>query len=39
MVLSRIGFGFWGNVLPAGLNSITAGIGWFAVTASAGRSR
>src|SRR5215471_2660025 len=27
MVLSRLGFGYWGNVLPAGLNSITAGIG------------
>ncbi|HYZ53902.1 MAG TPA: cytosine permease [Streptosporangiaceae bacterium] len=31
MVLSRLGFGYWGNVLPAGLNAITAGIGWFAV--------
>jgi NCS1 nucleoside transporter family len=31
MVLSRIGFGYWGNVLPAGLNAVTAGIGWFAV--------
>ena len=31
MVLSRLGFGYWGNVLPAGLNSITAGICWFAV--------
>jgi nucleobase:cation symporter-1, NCS1 family len=31
MVLSRLGFGYWGNVLPAGLNSLTAGIGWFAV--------
>src|SRR5450755_2257684 len=31
MVLSRLGFGYWGNALPAGLNSITAGIGWFAV--------
>src|ERR1700741_1544266 len=30
MVLSRLGFGYWGNVLPAGLNSVTAGIGWFA---------
>src|SRR3984893_18018726 len=30
MVLSRLGFGYWGNVLPAGLNSLTAGIGWFA---------
>src|ERR1700727_400364 len=26
MVLSRLGFGYWGNVLPGGLNSITAGI-------------
>src|SRR5260370_10603912 len=25
MVLSRLGFGYWGNVLPPGLNSITAG--------------
>src|SRR5215470_14792277 len=31
MVLSRLGFGYWGNVLPAGLNAVTAGIGWFAV--------
>lgn len=31
MVLSRRGFGFLGNFLPAGLNSLTAGIGWFAV--------
>ncbi|HEY7488520.1 MAG TPA: cytosine permease [Streptosporangiaceae bacterium] len=31
MVLSRVPFGFRGNVLPAGLNSLTAGIGWFAV--------
>ena len=31
MVISRLGFGYWGNVLPAGLNAITAGIGWFAV--------
>jgi nucleobase:cation symporter-1, NCS1 family len=22
---------YWGNVLPAGLNAVTAGIGWFAV--------
>src|SRR5262249_3647973 len=27
MVLSRLGFGYWGNVLPAGLKSITAGNG------------
>ncbi len=31
MVLSRLGFGYWGNVLPAGLNAVTAGVGWFAV--------
>src|SRR5215813_908739 len=31
MVLSRIGFGFLGNILPAGINSLVAGVGWFAV--------
>jgi NCS1 nucleoside transporter family len=36
MVLSRLGFGYWGNMLPAGLNSITAGIGWFAVNSVSG---
>jgi NCS1 nucleoside transporter family len=36
MVLSRVGFGYWGNVLPAGLNAITAGIGWFAVNSVSG---
>jgi len=36
MVLSRIGFGFWGNVLPAGLNAVTAGVGWFAVNSVSG---
>jgi NCS1 nucleoside transporter family len=36
MVLSRLGFGYWGNVLPAGLMSITAGIGWFAVNSVSG---
>ncbi|HEY3610459.1 MAG TPA: cytosine permease [Pseudonocardiaceae bacterium] len=36
MVLSRIGFGYLGNVLPAGLNAITAGIGWFAVNSVSG---
>src|SRR5690242_5327962 len=29
MVLSRLSFGYWGNALPAGLNAVTAGIGWF----------
>src|ERR1700751_4747256 len=28
MVLSRRGFGYWGNILPAGINALTAGIGW-----------
>jgi nucleobase:cation symporter-1, NCS1 family len=36
MVLSRLGFGYWGNVLPAGINSVTAGIGWFAVNSVSG---
>ncbi|HEX9033376.1 MAG TPA: cytosine permease [Streptosporangiaceae bacterium] len=36
MVLSRIGFGFVGNILPAGLNAIVAGIGWFAVNSVSG---
>lgn len=36
MVLSRLGFGYWGNTLPAGLNSVTAGIGWFAVNSVSG---
>jgi NCS1 family nucleobase:cation symporter-1 len=36
MVLSRLGFGYWGNILPAGINSITAGIGWFAVNSVSG---
>ena len=36
MVLSRSAFGFWGNWLPAGLNAIMAGIGWFAVNSVSG---
>jgi nucleobase:cation symporter-1, NCS1 family len=36
MVLSRRGFGYWGNILPAGINSLTAGIGWFAVNSVSG---
>src|ERR1700761_672204 len=36
MIQSRISFGFIGNVLPAGLNSVTAGIGWFAVNSVSG---
>jgi len=36
MVLSRRGFGYWGNILPAGINSLVAGIGWFAVNSVSG---
>jgi len=36
MVLSRIGFGYWGNWLPAGINSVVAGVGWFAVNSVSG---
>ncbi len=36
MVLSRLGFGFIGNVLPAGINALVAGIGWFAVNSVSG---
>jgi NCS1 family nucleobase:cation symporter-1 len=36
MVLSRIGFGFLGNILPAGINALVAGIGWFAVNSVSG---
>jgi len=36
MVLSRIGFGYRGNILPAGLNAVVAGIGWFAVNSVSG---
>ena len=36
MILSRISFGFFGNALPAGLNAIVAGIGWFAVNSVSG---
>ncbi len=36
MVQSRISFGWVGNLLPAGLNSVTAGIGWFAVNSVSG---
>jgi len=31
MVAGRSAFGFRGNALPAGLNALSAGIGWFAV--------
>ena len=36
MLLSRIGFGFLGNILPAGINAIVAGVGWFAVNSVSG---
>jgi NCS1 nucleoside transporter family len=36
MVLSRISFGYWGNALPAGINAVIAGIGWFAVNSVSG---
>jgi NCS1 nucleoside transporter family len=36
LVQSRGAFGFLGNILPAGLQSITAGIGWYAVNSVAG---
>ena len=36
MVISRLGFGYWGNALPAGLNAVVAGIGWFAVNSVSG---
>jgi NCS1 nucleoside transporter family len=36
MVISRSAFGFLGNILPAGLNSVVAGIGWFAVNSVSG---
>ena len=36
LVQSRIPFGYRGNVLPAGLQAATAGIGWFAVNSVSG---
>jgi nucleobase:cation symporter-1, NCS1 family len=36
MMLSRIAFGRWGNLLPAGINSLVAGVGWFAVNSVSG---
>jgi nucleobase:cation symporter-1, NCS1 family len=36
MVISRRGFGYWGNILPAGINAVVAGIGWFAVNSVSG---
>ena len=36
MIQSRIPFGYRGNILPAGINAIIAGIGWFAVNSVSG---
>jgi purine-cytosine permease-like protein len=36
MVESRAGFGFLGNLLPAGLNALTSGAGWVAVNSVSG---
>ncbi|MCU1471419.1 MAG: cytosine permease [Glaciihabitans sp.] len=36
LVLSRTAFGTRGNILPAGVNAIVAGIGWFAVNSVSG---
>jgi nucleobase:cation symporter-1, NCS1 family len=36
MVLSRLAFGYRGNAVPAGLMSITAGVGWFATNSVSG---
>src|SRR3954447_13461780 len=36
MVISRSAFGFLGNILPAGINALVAGIGWFAVNSVSG---
>jgi NCS1 nucleoside transporter family len=36
MVLGRVSFGYWGNLLPSAFNSVAAGIGWFAVNSVSG---
>src|SRR5206468_715560 len=36
MIVSRIAFGFRGNALPAGLNTLVASVGWFAVNSVSG---
>ena len=36
MVLSRRAFGYRGNLLPAGINAVVAGVGWFAVNSISG---
>jgi purine-cytosine permease-like protein len=34
MILSRVSFGRFGNILPAGINALVAGVGWFAVNSA-----
>jgi nucleobase:cation symporter-1, NCS1 family len=36
LVLSRTAFGSRGNILPAGINTVMAGLGWFAVNSVSG---
>jgi NCS1 family nucleobase:cation symporter-1 len=36
MVINRGAFGYWGNLLPAGLNTFTAIFGWFIVNSVSG---
>ena len=36
LVLSRTAFGTRGNIIPAGINALVAGIGWFAVNSVSG---
>jgi nucleobase:cation symporter-1, NCS1 family len=36
MALGRKAFGYWGNLLPAGLNSTLGGIGWLTVNSVSG---
>jgi NCS1 family nucleobase:cation symporter-1 len=36
LVLSRTAFGYRGNILPAGINTLMAGLGWFAVNSVSG---
>ena len=36
MVLSRNAFGKWGNLVPSGMSTLVAGIGWFAVNTISG---
>ncbi|WP_375482699.1 purine-cytosine permease family protein [uncultured Jatrophihabitans sp.] len=36
MIISRSAFGFFGNYVPATVNSLVAGIGWFAVNSVSG---